>query len=170
MLLIRIQNILDPMSAIRSADWNFSSRCVPNDNFWAVGRPHILRFEILSNVANMGNAQNHENTVFWWKTMISMIFPDFPHLARSINANFVDIWLLKSSHLSHIAPKSSNLGSESRSSGLKCSQYDSEALFTVTKPWKPMKNHGNPWKSMKSMKNHENHEKPWKYSVLDKNL
>ena len=42
--------------------------------------------------------------------------------------------LLPNGHLTRIAPERSNLGSESHSSGPKWSGYDSETLFTITKP------------------------------------
>ena len=68
--LNRIQTILDPMSAIRSQDWNVPGRFGSNDDFWAVWCPQVLRFEVPKNVANMGKSQNHQNTAFWWKSWV----------------------------------------------------------------------------------------------------
>ena len=114
-----------------------------------------------------GMSEYPGNLVLPSKCCIPMFFSIFPYLQHLTgsrtagNSNFVDVRLLKSCHLTHTAPKSSNLSSESRSSDPKCSEYDSKALLTVTKPWKTMEiheNHEKPWKPVKTMKTMENHE------------
>ena len=80
-------------------------------------------------------------------------FEFFPYLPRLLGlqiAEPVDTKLLHNRHLTRIAPEGSNLGSESHSSGPKWSGYDSETLFTMTKPCK----------IMEILENYENSEKP----------
>ena len=79
------RNILDPMSAIRSSDENFSARCGSNENFLAARCRHIMLFGIL---ANWGNTQNPWKYGISWKTTKTMkiqdfsIFPTFPTFVR----------------------------------------------------------------------------------------
>ena len=84
-LLSRIENILDPMSAIPSPDWNLSARYGTNDTFWAVGRPQIVRFQILSIVSNVGKcSKSWKYCVFYDKPWFPWYF-QIPHIWQDLS-------------------------------------------------------------------------------------